>query len=158
MENQTDGVSSDSFRLLDASELELFNRLREAMPSLIVFAQVSMSQVYYLHSRRVDRLTRFGDMGRESIDFLLCRRDDNGVVAAVALKAAGPVSKVTSDLDANKLSALRAVGIPVLVYVRNRLPEVQAIRKAINPLISSSPNYDRRQVSHARTQGLPRPF
>lgn len=156
MANQIGVLSGDSFRLLDASELELFNRLREAMPALIVFAQVSMSQVYYLHSKRIDTLTRFGDIGRKSIDFLLCRRNDNGIVAAVALKTVVSDSPFPSDADESKFSALKEAGIPLLVYVRDRLPDIATIRKAMIPMVDGLSRYDRRQTSQVRQQGMHR--
>ena len=153
MADQTSEISGDSFRRLDASELELFNRLREAMPALVVFAQVNMSQVYYLHSRRVDSLTKFGDIGRKNIDFLLCRRDDNSIVAAVALKEMARTVASQADPDAAKFAALKMAGIPLVVYARDKLPEVHAIRNAVTPLIGSFDRYARAPGNGARHRG-----
>ena len=56
------------FFLLNKAELELFNRIREAAPKLICFAQVSMSQIFYLDPRNRDSFKKLGQVGRKSID------------------------------------------------------------------------------------------
>lgn len=150
MADQISVKSSDSFRVLDSSELDLFNRLREAAPSLIVFAQVNMSQVYYLHSKRIDTLNRFGEIGRTSIDFLLCRRDDNSIVAAVALRAKAAAVSRTLDSDTSKFAALKEAGIPLMVYAREKLPDITTIRRSLTPLIDKGKQFGRGRSGHLR--------
>jgi hypothetical protein len=112
----------DKFQLLNKSELELFNRLEEAVPKLIVFAQVSMSQVFYLNPKRRDTFSKLGEIGRKSIDFVLCRRDDTSIVAAIELNGPKHDEPGQAESDQKKRAALEDAGIPLMIYMPNNLP------------------------------------
>jgi very-short-patch-repair endonuclease len=136
----------DKFQLLNKSELELFNRLEEAMPKLIVFAQVSMSQVFYLHPRQRDTFSKLGEIGRKSIDFLLCRRDDTSIVAAIELNGPKHEEPEQIESDKKKRAALKEAGIPLMIYTPDALPDIATIRKTMAPLIVDRRKYEEEKL------------
>ena len=142
MTNEKKTKYLDKFQLLNKTELELFNRLCEAVPALIVFAQVSMSQVFFLHPRQKDTFAKLGEIGRKSIDFLLCRRDDTSIVAAVELNGPTHEKPEQAESDTKKRAALEEAGIPLMIYTPDALPDVATIRKTMAPLIVDRRKYE----------------
>lgn len=146
----------DKFRLMNKAELELFNRLQEAMPALLVFSQVSMSQVF--HFNRWDNrgtFSKLGEIGRKSIDFLICRRDDTSIVAAIELNGPTHDEEKQKISDAKKRQALEEAGIPLMVYTPDNLPDVATIRRTMAPLIVERRSYE--EAKRARLQKKPSP-
>ena len=75
----------DKFQLLNKGEQELYKRLKEAAPALIVFSQVSMSQIFHITPDR--KRMQLNEIGRKSVDFLLCR-EDTSILLAIELNGA----------------------------------------------------------------------
>lgn len=132
----------DKFNLLNKTELELFNRIQEATPALLVFSQVSMSQVFFFHPRARDTFSKLGEVGRKSIDFLLCRRDDTSIVAAIELNGPTHERPAQQVSDVKKRAALEEAGIPLMIYTPDQLPDVDTIRRTIAPLIVERLKYE----------------
>ena len=63
------------FQLLNKAEQNLYSKLCTAAPKLIVFSQVSMSQMFF----KPDEKQLFM-IGKKSIDFLLCRKSDTSML------------------------------------------------------------------------------
>ena len=134
----------DKFQLLNKSELELFNRLKEATPALNVFVQVSMSQVFFMFPNRKDTFSKLGEIGRKSIDFLLCR-EDTSIVAAIELNGPKHEAPRQAESDAKKRAALEEAGIPLMIYTPDNLPDVQTIRQTLAPLIVERHVYEEKR-------------
>lgn len=132
----------DKFWLMNKTELELFNRLQEAMPALLVFSQVSMSQVFHFNPRARDTYSKLGEVGRKSIDFLICRRHDTSIVAAIELNGPTHEREKQKVSDEKKRAALEEAGIPLMVYTPDELPDVQTIRRTMAPLIVDRHSYE----------------
>ncbi len=131
----------DKFRLLNKSEQELLQRLEEALPALRVFSQVSMSQLFHIGYRK-DAFRQLGEIGRKSVDFLVCRRTDTSIVVAIELNGPTHEQEKQRISDEKKRAALEEAGIPLLVFYPNDLPDVATLRAAIAPFIVQRKQYE----------------
>jgi len=114
------------YRLLNDAEQELYIRLLEAMPSMRIFAQVGVAQLAQLRGR-VDAQRLRGMSGR-GVDFVVCGADF-GIVAAIEL--AWPTPAGESDGELEKQAALESLGIPLIIFRPNQLPDADAISREI---------------------------
>lgn len=121
----------DKFRLLNNPEMALYLRLKEAAPSMIVFAQVSMSQVLYLSKDYKERYRQLGEIGRKSIDFLICRARDSSIVAAIELNGVHHDTEKQRLSDEKKKAALEEAGIPLITFRADSVPDIATIRHAL---------------------------
>lgn len=115
----------DKFTLLNASEQSLFFRLKEAMPRMQVFPQVSLSQVFNkLGEKEINAI------GKMSVDFLICR-ENFSIVAAIELQ--GPDHEFKEEQrqrDMRKRNALEAAGIPLVEFwIKDGIPDIKNIRE-----------------------------
>jgi len=115
------------FRLLNDSEQELYHRLCEAVPNLRVFAQVGVAQLALARGRQeAQRLNRMAGRG---VDFVICD-EDFSIVAAIEL--AWPTSaQETDNSEEVKRVALQSLGVPLIVFRPNKLPEADTISREI---------------------------
>lgn len=114
-------------RLLNDSEQELYHRLCEAMPSMTVFTQVGVSQLALLRGRsEAQRLSRMAGRG---VDFVVCG-EDFSIVAAIELSWPTDVAKGRSP-EEEKRQALQSLGIPLIIFRPNELPDADAISHEI---------------------------
>ncbi len=116
------------YQLLNSAEQALFHRLREAMPNMLIFAQVGMAQLANLRGRRAVEEMRHM-LGR-SVDFLVCR-NDFAILAAIELTWPTPESHGTISSEALKAQALERLGIPLIVFRPNALPDADTISREI---------------------------
>ncbi len=120
--------SRKPYQLLNSTEQVLYHRLREAMPNMIIFAQVGMAQLAQLRGRKaVDELR--GVLGR-GVDFIVCR-DDFAILAAIELTWPAPEGYDRPDPETAKREALEKLGIPLIVFRPNQLPDPEAISREI---------------------------
>lgn len=150
----------DKFHLLNKCETELYFRLVEAMPKLIVLSQVSMSQLFFLKGK--DSYLKVNEIGKKSLDFLVCRQDFS-IVAAIELNGPTHEKEVQKKRDEKKRAALEEAGIPLMVYYPDELPDVAEIRRGMAPLIVERREYEsekREQIdqkrAEAQTEGVPK--
>lgn len=108
------------YRLLNDAEQTLFHRLCEAMPSMRVFAQVGVAQLAQLRGRR--EAMQFATMAGRGVDFVVCNADF-GIVAAIEL--AWPTAN--GEHEAEKREVLRQLGVPLIHFRPNDLPDAEAI-------------------------------
>ena len=115
------------YRLLNDSEQELYQRLCEAMPNMRVFAQVGVSQLALARGRHeAQRLNRMAGRG---VDFVVCDHDFS-IVAAIELVWPTAVPDGDNAEDVKRV-ALQSLGIPLIVFSPNKLPDVDGIGRAI---------------------------
>lgn len=132
----------DKFQLLNGAEIALYNKLVEAVPALLVFSQVSMSQVFHIKGNTNSGYRQLGEIGRKSIDFLLCRKDDTSIVLAIELNGRYHEREKQKASDEKKRAALEDAGIPLLVLKPSEVPDVAGLRKLIAPHIVGRKKYE----------------
>lgn len=118
----------DKSQLLNKCEQQLFSRLREAAPKLVILSQVSMSQLFDITGAK--GFLQVGEIGRKSVDFLICR-EDTSIMLAIELN--GPMHDKPSQKlgDEKKRIALEEAGIPLIVIKPDGIPVVSDLRKML---------------------------
>lgn len=114
------------YRLLNDAEQELYMRLLEAMPNMRIFAQIGVAQLAQLRGR-VDA-QRLRGMASRGVDFVVCG-SDFGIVAAIELAWPTPGGETTAEDE--KQAALESLGIPLIIFRPNQLPDADAISREI---------------------------
>ncbi len=115
------------YRLLNDSEQELYHRLCEAMPNMLVFAQVGVAQLALARGRpEAQRLSRMAGRG---VDFVICDREFS-IIAAIEL-AWPSAGQETNSAEDEKRMALQSLGIPLMVFRPNDLPDADTISREI---------------------------
>jgi len=114
------------YRLLNDAEQELYMRLLEAMPNMRIFAQVGVAQLAQLRGR-IDA-QRLRGMASRGVDFVVCG-SDFGIVAAIELAWPTPGGETTAEDE--KQAALESLGIPLIIFRPNQLPDADAISREI---------------------------
>lgn len=114
------------YRLLNDAEQELYMRLLEAMPNMRIFAQVGVAQLAQLRGR-IDA-QRLRNMASRGVDFVICN-SDFGIVAAIELAWPTPAGEASSEIE--KQTALASLGIPLIIFRPNQLPDADAISREI---------------------------
>lgn len=117
---------SDKFHLLNKPELDLYNMLCAAAPNYIVFAQVSMSQIFH----NLDEEKLFA-IGKKSIDFMLCRKDDTSMVLAIELNGIHHQNEAQKTSDEIKKTALESAGIPLLPIDAKNIPAPKELSRLL---------------------------
>ena len=139
----------DKFEFLNGAEQKLYWTLREAAPALLVFSQVSMSQVFHIDERTKDRRQKLTEIGKKSIDFLLCRPDDMSIAVAIELNGRTHEKEDRRQSDETKQRTLQEAGIPLIVLKPGEMPDVGSFRKMLAPHL-----VDRRKYEKERDQRL----
>lgn len=120
--------------LMNKSELTLYQRLAEAAPSMTVFCQVSMSQIFEIDRRTKDGFKKLGEVGMKSIDFMICR-SDTSIIAAIELDGPDHKKSRQKASDNKKDMALNQAGIPLIRIKTDSIPDVASLRQLIAPHI-----------------------
>ena len=115
------------YRLLNDSEKDLYTRLREAMPNMQIFAQVGVAQLALLRGRQ--EAQRLSQMAGRGVDFVVCDQDF-AIIAAIELSWPTAGENVNSA-EKEKRNALQSLGIPLIVFRPNSLPDAEAISREI---------------------------
>ena len=141
----------DKFKLLNNGEKQLYFLMCNGMPKFIVLAQVSMSQIF--HIKESEKYKQIGEIGRKSVDFLICRKDFS-IVAAIELNSKYHDNWKQRMSDETKKRTLEEAGIPLLIYRQGELPTIESLRKDVAHAIVK-----RREYEEKRDQRLQRtPF
>jgi hypothetical protein len=115
------------YRLLNDSEQALYHRLREAMPSMQVFVQVGVAQLALLRGRHEAK--RLIQMAGRGVDFVVC---DHEFAIIAAIELAWPSTDEHGiNSESEKHEALQSLGIPLIVFRPNDLPDAEAISREI---------------------------
>lgn len=115
------------YRLLNNSEQELYHRLCEAMPKMQVFVQVGMAQLALLRGRH--EAQRLSDMAGRGVDFVVCDADF-AIIAAIELSWPS-TEPIGIAAESQKHLALQSLGIPLIVFRPNALPNAELISREI---------------------------
>ncbi len=108
----------------------LYFRLIDALPDLIVLAQVPLSG--FLRVRKGQTWHEWHNrISQKSIDYLVCERDFR-VVMAVELDDASHDSPTRAHADATKSRALTAAGVTLIRWRTTALPDQAAIRAIVD--------------------------
>ena len=130
LEQQTRFVETPKrkqYRLLNDSEQVLYQRLCEAMPSMQVFAQVGVAQLALLRGRQ--EAQRLGNMLGRGVDFVVCDTEFS-IIAAIEL-AWPRLDDGADQAENDKREALQSLGIPLIVFRPNSLPDAESISREI---------------------------
>lgn len=142
----------DKFNLLNKAEQELFQRLTSAMDGMHVFTQVSMSQLFHISGSTRDKYVQIGEVGRKSVDFLICRRDFS-IVLAVELNGPMHGYEDRKKSDETKARTLEDAGIPLAIFYPDKLPTTEQLAEELKPLIKKREEYEKtRDWRYSRTQ------
>jgi hypothetical protein len=114
-------------RLINDSEQELYHRLCEAMPNMTIFAQVGVAQLALLRGRA--EAERLSNMAGRGVDFVVCG-EDFSIIAAIELSWPALEAKAIAS-EEQKRQSLQSLGIPLIVFRPNELPDAEAISHAI---------------------------
>ena len=122
-----DSARRKQYRLLNDAEQILYYRLCEAMPNMQVFAQVGVAQLAQLRGRQESR--RLAKLAGRGVDFIICD-PDFAIVAAIEL--AWPTDcEGENSPEEEKRRALHSLGIPLIVYRPNQLPDADTLSHEI---------------------------
>jgi len=97
------------------------------MPNMRIFAQVGVAQLAQLRGRQEAR--RLNAMAGRGVDFVVCG-PEFGIVAAIDL--AWPTGDGNENSpEEEKRRALQSLGIPLIVYRPNNLPDPDTLSKEV---------------------------
>lgn len=123
--------------VLTEAEQVLYHRLVEALPDLIVMAQVPLSGLLGIRKNKRWQ-AQFNAISRKSVDFAVCRKDFS-IVAVIELDDATHEREDRKKSDEVKSAAFKKVGIEVLRLKPGNLPATDSIKAAFETLQKQSP-------------------
>lgn len=135
----------DKFQLMNKTEMVLFNRLLEAVPECLVFSQVSMSQMFHIQGDTHEGKRQLEVIGKKSVDFLICRKTDSSIVAAIELNGPTHDTPWQQKADQVKRDALNSAGIPLIVFYPDDLPSVAALGLIIETRIGIREHFEEKR-------------
>ena len=111
-------------------EQVLYFRLIDALPDLIVLAQVPLSGFLRVRKGRTWREWH-NRISQKSVDYLICERDFR-VVMAIELDDASHDSPSRAHADASKNRALTSAGVTLIRWRTTAMPDEAAIRSIVD--------------------------
>lgn len=119
-------------------EQVLYYRLVEALPELVVLAQVPLTAILGIKKRQNKSWQgQFNAISRKSVDYVVCRKDFS-IVAVIELDDSTHEKPERQKSDEVKNAAFKAVGIEVLRLKPGKLPEAASIQMAFNTLLKTA--------------------
>ena len=115
------------YRLLNDAEQQLYHRLNEAMPNMQIFAQIGVAQLAQLRGRR--EANSLISMSGRGVDFVVCDGDFT-IIAAIELVWPTNNDQLSCP-EEEKRKALQSLGIPLIVFRPNDLPDAEVISREI---------------------------
>lgn len=117
--------------IMTLTELQVYDKLLQALPDYMVFAQVQVSRV--VQSPDEDNLYWFNFINRLSYDFVVCRTDGTPL-AAIEIDDDTHEMQERQEADTRKDLATRAAHIEILRWDVREIPTVRQISKAIQEI------------------------
>lgn len=117
---------------LSEPEQVVFHRLREALPDLIVLAQVAMPAMVGIR-KNGNWQSQFNEISRKHVDFVVCMQDFS-IKAVIELDDSTHQRGERIKSDAIKDAAFQSIGVPVIRFDVREMPSVETIRAAIEKI------------------------
>jgi hypothetical protein len=116
-------------------ELEMFERLKTALPECEIFPQVPLASFIRIDKNRAG--SRYATnsyrwqnrIGQQRVDFLACLRQDMSTVAAIELDDPSHENTDARLRDAKKDKSLKDANVPLIRWRVEAMPEVTEIRR-----------------------------
>lgn len=117
-------------------ELEMFERLKSALPECDIFPQVPLASFIRVDIRRAG--SRYATnsyrwqnrIGQQRVDFLACLRRDMSTVAAIELDDPSHETASARRRDAKKDKSLNDAHVPLIRWRVEAMPDAAEIRQA----------------------------
>ena len=132
--------------LMSRYELDLFKRLRSALPECEIFPQVPLAAFIRIDKRKAG-MSFFQNsyrwqnrISQQRVDFLVCLRDRMSIVAAVELDDPSHDNEDGEARDRKKDKSLEDAGVPLIRWRVEAMPSVEEIQARFggNTLLSRS--------------------
>ncbi|QMT31093.1 DUF2726 domain-containing protein [Alysiella filiformis] len=117
--------------IMTQTELQVYDKLLQALPDYMVFAQVQVSRV--VESPPEDNLYWFNFINRLSYDFVVCRTDGTPI-AAIEIDDDTHNIPERQETDTRKDLATQAAGISMLRWEVRDIPTKNQIRQSIEQI------------------------
>ena len=114
---------------LSEPEQVLFHRLREALPEMIVLAQVAMPAMVGIRKNE-NWKRQFNEISRKHVDFVICH-PDLSLRAIIELDDSTHQRGERIRADAVKDAAFQIIGVPMVRFDVREMPSIETIRKTI---------------------------
>lgn len=117
--------------IMTQTELQVYDKLLQALPNYMIFAQVQVSRV--VQSPDEDNLYWFNFINRLSYDFVVCRTDGTPI-AAIEIDDDTHEMQERQEADTRKDLATQAANIIMLRWDVREIPTVRQITKSIQEI------------------------
>ena len=112
------------------TELILYYRLVNALPDKIILSQVQLSRVL-----GVKKGYNFGEwhnrINRMSLDFVVCRKEDAGIIAVIELDDKSHEKEERIKADKKKDKALESANIRIIRWKVQDMPDERTIKQEL---------------------------
>jgi len=132
-------------KILSLPEQVLYFRLIQALPDRVVLAQVQLSRLLGVKKSK-NYQAWFNRINQMSADFVVCKKDSS-IVAVIELDDATHQNEGRKAADAKKDKALSSVGIRVVRWQAQAIPDVTAIQNAFTSGIAVNEGDPRSAIS-----------
>jgi very-short-patch-repair endonuclease len=113
------------------TELILYYRLVNALPDKIILSQVQLSRVL-----GVKKGNNFGEwnnrINRMSLDFVVCRKEDAGIIAVIELDDKSHEKEERIKADEKKDKALESANIRIIRWKVDEMPDEKTIKRILS--------------------------
>lgn len=124
--------------IMTPTEVIFFDRLKQAVPELIIFGQVQLSRIIKANDDDdTDQNFWFNRICRMSVDYVLVAPDKQTVLAAIELDDWTHNTRRRQQQDDKKDKALSSAGIVILRFHSEAMPDVANLRKQILAVLSA---------------------
>ena len=133
---------------LTRTEIMFYQRLVEALPDLVVLAQVPLSSILKVDSKQIDtKFSKrwFSPISQQSVDYLLCRKDFS-IIAAIELDDKTHLNQDAIKRDNKKNNNLAAANVPLIRWHAESMLEKAEILKKVLALSSATPTHQKSET------------
>lgn len=121
--------------VMTRSELELFDRLKSALPECEIFPQVPLASFIRIDKQRAGRRYSSNSyrwqnrISQQRVDFLACFREDMSILSAIELDDPSHNAEEAMQRDEKKNKSLRDADISLIRWRVEAMPDQQEIRR-----------------------------
>lgn len=116
-------------------ELEMFERIKTALPECEIFPQVPLASFIRIDAQRAGKRLATNSyrwqnrIGQQRVDFLACLRRDMSTVAAIELDDPSHEKAEAQRRDAKKDKSLSDANVPLIRWRVESMPDAEEIRR-----------------------------